>query len=148
MTITPYSIDRPAQAERMRRRAKTGSAHQDAFSQLLETSDFSVSDAELPDQPLTAPVLDALLCLQDVKASPAHAAAVERGGDLLDRLEQLRRSILGGSLSHEQLEALTEKLRAPRESSGDPSLDDLLTAIETRAEIEVAKFDRSTGNRE
>jgi len=64
------------------------------------------------------------------------------GSDLLDRLDDLRLGILMGHFSKEKLTDLAQRLRQKREQSSDPVLNDLLSEIELRAEVEIAKYTR------
>jgi hypothetical protein len=64
------------------------------------------------------------------------------GGDLLDRLDELRLGILMGHFSKEKLTDLAQRLRQKREQSSDPVLNELLAEIELRAEVEIAKYTR------
>jgi hypothetical protein len=68
--------------------------------------------------------------------------ARERGEDLLDRLERLRREILVGAVSREQLQELARRLRAGRITSDDPRLNEILAEIELRTQVEIAKLTR------
>ena len=65
--------------------------------------------------------------------------AVERGEDLLDELERLRRAILAGVVPAERLTTLAAKLRARAEAADDPRLAAVLAEIELLAEVELAK---------
>ena len=64
------------------------------------------------------------------------------GDDLLERLDDLRIGILLGRFSKEKLAELAQRLRQKREQSDDPNLNDLLSEIELRAEVEIAKYTR------
>ena len=64
------------------------------------------------------------------------------GDDLLERLDDLRIGILLGRFSKEKLTELAQRLRQKREQSDDPNLNDLLSEIELRAEVEIAKYTR------
>jgi len=64
------------------------------------------------------------------------------GDDLLERLDDLRIGILLGRFSKEKLTELAQRLRQKREQSDDPNLNDLLSEIELRAEVEITKYTR------
>ena len=68
--------------------------------------------------------------------------ARDRAGDILDRLELLRREILVGAVSKSQLQELARRLRAGRTVSDDPRLNEILAEIELRAQVEIAKLSR------
>ncbi|MBL8658836.1 MAG: flagellar assembly protein FliX [Rhodospirillales bacterium] len=87
-----------------------------------------------------------LLAMQEVatEADPGarRAGAVRRGEDLLDRLDGLRLALVAGAVSVTRLDALAGALKAEREATEDPRLDDLIGEIELRAAVELAKFGR------
>lgn len=65
-----------------------------------------------------------------------------RGHDVLDRLEQLRRGLLIGAVPKEQLADLARTMRERRDAGADPQISRLLDEIELRAEVELAKLSR------
>ena len=68
-----------------------------------------------------------------------------RGTDLLDRLEEVRRGLLTGSIPKSRLQELAQLVREKRERGADPLISRLLDEIELRAEVELAKLSpRST----
>lgn len=92
--------------------------------------------------PSVAPT-DALLSLQEVPDAVArHARARRHGEDLLDRLDELRLSLLLGRLSPERIEALARAVAAQRDQVSDPRLAEILDEIELRAAVELAKLGR------
>ena len=64
------------------------------------------------------------------------------GGDLLDRLEDLRIGILSGAYPKQKLVDLAHRLRKKRQASDDPRLNEIIEEIELRAEVEIAKLTR------
>ena len=96
--------------------------------------------------PLTA--VDALLTLQAVpEAIEGKRRAVRRAGDMLDLLDDIRIGLLDGSLSRSKLEGLLRAVQSRREAVADPGLSAILDEIELRAEVELAKYGMSPGNR-
>lgn len=69
--------------------------------------------------------------------------AVERGENILDKLEEVRDGLLNGSIKKDKLIALAQMLRDRREDGLDEKLNALLDEIEQRAEIELAKLTRA-----
>lgn len=107
---------------------------------------LDVADEAAPEAPAVVTLVcpTALLQIQEApEREPARAAAVRRGADLLDRLDDLRLALVAGSLSPARLRALAETLAARREASHDPRLDEIIAEIELRTAVELAKFNRS-----
>jgi hypothetical protein len=86
--------------------------------------------------------VEALLALQDVGTpTDRKRRSVKRAGQLLDSLEDLKVSLLGGELSGRQIENLARAIREQREATDDPQLEAVLDEIETRAAVEMAKLE-------
>jgi len=91
----------------------------------------------------TSPIasIDALLSLQEVgSATDQRSKGLKHGHDMLDILEGIRRAILLGVISAQQLRNLADMARNHRQRGGDPALDAVLEEIELRAEVELAKY--------
>jgi hypothetical protein len=58
-------------------------------------------------------------------------------------LDGLHLDILAGRVAPARLAALASSLRADRSASGDPRLEQLIDSIVLRAEVELAKLERS-----
>jgi len=86
--------------------------------------------------------LDALLALQET-LSPLERRrrAVRRAGKILDALDGLKLSLLGGETPDLDLRSLQTAVREARAETEDPELEGLLEQIETRAAVELAKRD-------
>lgn len=108
---------------------------------------FSISeDSKLAGASSSAPVgnvanLDALLALQNVTDDDgtSQRRASERGFDLLDRLEEMRLQLLSGKLSKAQVDRIAYKTKG-MELTGDEKLDSILSDIDLRARVELAKL--------
>ncbi len=66
----------------------------------------------------------------------------QRGVEILDRLEDVRRGLLMGAIPKDKLADLARTVREKRERGADPVVSRLLDEIELRAEIELAKLSR------
>lgn len=66
----------------------------------------------------------------------------QRGAEMLDRLEDVRRGLLMGAVPKDKLAELARMVREKRERGADPVVSRLLDEIELRAEIELAKLGR------
>ncbi|MBA4783000.1 MAG: flagellar assembly protein fliX [Rhizobiales bacterium] len=84
--------------------------------------------------------LSALLMLQNVDDSlSGNKRTAEQGFDILDRLEELRLGLLSGRLSATQVSRIAHKIRNLGRS-GDKRLDSILSDIDMRARVELAKL--------
>ncbi len=123
----------------------TGSMRRSARGQAV-SSGFSVGVDELDEGHAAARTagvasLSPLYALQEVPdATGRRARALRQGHDVLDRLEELRMALLGGSLSGERLQSLVEAVRSQRERVADPKLAAVLDEVELRAAVELAKL--------
>lgn len=89
-----------------------------------------------------------LLAAQSVDESSAgpdykeRQRRAQRGVEMLDRLEDIRRGLLLGVVPKDKLAELARTVREKRERGADPVVSRLLDEIELRAEIELAKLGR------
>jgi hypothetical protein len=89
------------------------------------------------------PGVDSLLALQEVAEDPRRRRrAMQRGQELLDRLDEIRIALLSGRMPQEQLQKLAESLKGRRETVADPKLAQILEEIEIRAAVELAKLEQ------
>ena len=110
---------------------------------------FSLSDAPASRAPLgaaplrSAPSLDALMALQALPEDPRERKRreIKRGRGLLDALDGLKLALLDGAQPPQALEALARNM-AERQPTGDSGLDEVLSAIDLRARVELAKRGR------
>ena len=85
--------------------------------------------------------VDALIALQgEGDTGERKRRSVQRGNDLLDSLDRLKAALLSGRVSVADLQAIAARLAERRELSGDPRLDELVSHIELRARVEMAKL--------
>ncbi|MGP1276439.1 MAG: flagellar assembly protein FliX [Caulobacterales bacterium] len=86
--------------------------------------------------------VEALLALQgDHDEAGARKRATERAFTLLDVLDDLKIALLEGGVPRSRLVRLMDVLKARRESVSDPRLEAMLDEVETRAAVELAKYD-------
>src|SRR5579862_5862144 len=94
--------------------------------------------------PATPAVVDGLFALQEVADElSGRRKAAARGAALLDRLDELRLGLLSGKMPRAQLEALRQLAREHGPTADDPKLAAILSDIELRVAVELAKLDRS-----
>lgn len=85
--------------------------------------------------------IDALVALQGVD-DPAERRrrAVGKGKSALDVLDQIKLGLLAGTLDPGNLNRLRAAAEQLKDRSGDPGLDEVLSEIELRVEVELAKL--------
>jgi hypothetical protein len=86
--------------------------------------------------------LTSLLALQEVEDPTARRRrSLQRGERLLDRLDEIRRGLLAGTMPRAALAQLRQELKETRAATLDPRLDEILAEIELRAAVELAKLE-------
>jgi hypothetical protein len=112
------------------------------------SSSFSLPDEVISTQetraavkPKAAANIDALIALQGIEEGPAERRrrSVARGKGALDVLDELKLGLLCGNLDSSMVSRLREAAANLKSSSGDPGLDTVLSEIELRVEVELAK---------
>jgi hypothetical protein len=101
----------------------------------------SASDIRSASAPKAAANIDALLALQGIQEDPAERRkrSVQRGRGALDVLDDLKIGLLSGNFDASTVNRLRHAAANLKSSSGDPGLDSLLSEIELRVEVELAK---------
>ena len=91
--------------------------------------------------PKAAANIDALLALQGIEEDPVERRkrSVARGKTALDVLDDLKMGLLSGNLDSSTVMRLRDAAANLKSSSGDPGLDAVLSEIELRVEVELAK---------
>ena len=93
-----------------------------------------------PQPPKAAGNIDALLALQGVEdPTERRKRSVARGRGALDVLDELKIGLLSGNLDASTVNRLRDAAANLKSSSGDPGLDAVLSEIELRVEVELAK---------
>ena len=89
--------------------------------------------------PITS--VDALLALQEVPdATEGRSKGLMRAEEMLDVMEEIRKGILLGAIPVPNLRNLAALARNQQNKTDDPKLNELLSEIELRAEVELAKL--------
>ena len=91
--------------------------------------------------PKAAGNIDALLAMQGVIEDPVERRkrSVQRGRGALEVLDDLKLGLLAGNLDTSTVNRLRDAAANLKSSSGDPGLDAVLSEIELRVEVELAK---------
>ena len=119
-------------AANSRRTSSTGFALPDAAS---------TPDTRAATAPKAAANIDALLAMQGVEEDPVERRkrSVQRGKGALDVLDDLKIGLLSGNFDAATVHRLRDAAANLKSSSGDPGLDVVLSEIELRVEVELAK---------
>jgi Class II flagellar assembly regulator len=108
---------------------------------------FSLPDAAAPPEtraastPKATAGIDALLAMQGIEEDPLERRkrSVHRGRRALDVLDDLKIGLLSGTFDASTVSRLRDAAANLKSSSGDPGLDTVLSEIELRVEVELAK---------
>lgn len=86
--------------------------------------------------------VDALLSLQEAPdGAGARSKGLSRAHDMLSLLDDVRKGLLLGAIPRSRLERLAELVNRGKTGFEDPVLKDILSDIELRAAVELAKLD-------
>lgn len=100
----------------------------------------SIADSRMISAPMAPANIDALLALQGIEdATEKRKRSVQWGKGALDVLDDLKLSLLSGNLKASTVSRLRDAASSLKFSSGDPGLDAVLSEIELRVEVELAK---------
>ncbi|MGY8664634.1 flagellar assembly protein FliX [Bradyrhizobium sp. UFLA05-109] len=101
----------------------------------------STQETKSASAPKAAANIDALLALQGIEEDPVERRkrSVARGKTALDVLDDLKMGLLSGNLDASTVMRLRDAAANLKSSSGDPGLDAVLSEIELRVEVELAK---------
>jgi Class II flagellar assembly regulator len=100
----------------------------------------SIPESRGPSAPKAAANIDALLAMQGVEDPvERRKRSVQRGKGALDVLDELKIGLLAGNLNAATVSRLRHAASNLKSTSGDPGLDAVLSEIELRVEVELAK---------
>jgi hypothetical protein len=119
-------------AGNVRRTSSTGFA--------LPDDTAATSGSRAATAPKPAANIDALLAMQGIEdPSERRKRSVQRGRGALDVLDDLKIGLLSGNFNASTVSRLRDAAASLKASSGDPGLDAVLSEIELRVEVELAK---------
>lgn len=140
MKVPTIGPSGPAATQRIRRTDSAGGAR---FLDHLDKASDGETEAAAPVAGVAA--LSVVLAAQEVDEDGERSRRqqlVQRGEDILDRLEEIRRDIISGVVPKARLESLAQMLRSRRATASDPRLIQILDEVELRAAVEIAKLTR------
>ena len=133
------------QSGSLKKTTKKSSSGSDSFTRSLDGSEKTETPSNVGGAAPLAP-RDALLSLQEVPDSATgRSKGLARASDMLDLLEEVRKGILLGAISGPKLKTLADLARNHRQNGdaslkGDERLNEILSEIELRSEVELAKL--------
>ncbi len=131
----PGNVNSTQKAKGGKSASKTGAK----FSVPSETAEIATTSNVSSSAPIAS--IDAIVALQGVDDSvTGNKKAVNRGQDLLERLEEIRHGLLIGAIPVERLKQLQITLSNMDVKAEDPKLAEILGDIELRAAVELAKL--------
>jgi hypothetical protein len=114
---------------------RTGSA-----SFALPQDAASAPESRAVMAPKMAANIDALLAMQGIEDPvERRKRSVQRGKGALDVLDDLKIGLLSGNFNAATVSRLRDAAASLKSTSGDPGLDAVLSEIELRVEVELAK---------
>jgi hypothetical protein len=101
----------------------------------------SATETRAAAAPKAATNIDALLAMQGIEEDPVERRrrSVQRGKGALDVLDDLKIGLLSGNFDASTVSRLRDAAANLKSTSGDPGLDAVLSEIELRVEVELAK---------
>jgi hypothetical protein len=115
------------------------------FGALIEETGFSASEPAAPVSGMigSSPIgnLDIFLQMQQVD-DQEDKEHLDRGYNMLDDLEELRKGLMLGAIHPGTIRRMTNSLTKQYGMPTDPRLKEILSEIETRAAVELAKLER------
>lgn len=133
------------QSKTVKKASRQQSGDTGVFSKNLGGAEATEAAQNVGGAAPLAPV-DALLSLQEAPdATDGRSKGLARANEMLDLLEEVRKGILLGAISGPKLRVLADLARnqrlAQNESlKSDPRLREILSEIELRSEVELAKL--------
>ncbi|VAV87359.1 hypothetical protein MNBD_ALPHA02-1891 [hydrothermal vent metagenome] len=122
------------------RKGKKGSAGKAGFSKNLSTDDVHAAAPPSGTSPLTS--VSSLLSLQELPtSSEGRSKGLALAEDFLGHLEIIRHGLLAGQIPQRRLRDVLTIVARQRSLSNDPALDDILSDMELRVKVELAKLE-------
>jgi hypothetical protein len=137
----------PIRPSNVRRTSRSDKSNGSEFARHLragEVSEDVATSASAATGRLGA--VDSLLTLQEVPdAVHGRRRTMQRGRDLLARLDDIRHGLLLGVIPINRLKSLANILKAERIAVADANLAQVVEEIELRCAVELAKLEQPVG---
>ncbi|MGM0422280.1 MAG: flagellar assembly protein FliX [Pseudomonadota bacterium] len=144
-------VEGPGKTGKTQKGSKSGGAKKSGdnrFGSMISGSEETESTSSAGGASGVGPAaaLETLLSLQeadDSTSEEARARAKKRANDVLDQLEHIRMGLLMGGISGQALSDLSQLVADRKDEVDDPNLREIMEEIDLRAQVELAKFNRS-----
>lgn len=144
--INKIGFPKPVTPSRVETKKRLSGVSGSSFSSLLDGIDEAESVSTPESVTTAAPLTGAgmFLGLQEIPEEEIERKrAVKKGKSMIEALEQLRDSMLMGTLSPSTIRQLESVLAEKRATVTDPRLTSILDDIEVRAAVELAKLEQA-----
>ncbi len=105
-----------------------------------DTAEVNVAAPLSPMQPVAG--IDSLVALQEGEQRQQQFSAVERSGQMLSLLEEIRIGMLSGHIPKQKVQNLSKLADKAHNSFEDKGLNDVLDEVNLRAQVELAKMQK------
>ncbi|WP_417516999.1 flagellar assembly protein FliX [Minwuia sp.] len=122
----------------VRRTTKRDGREDSAFA--LDSTDAGSEPARLTGLSGASAIGAVLLAQEEDTPAQRQQRRVRRADDLLDRLDEIRLSLLAGRIDTGKLENLKRALTMRLDGTEQPALQETLDAIDLRVAVELAKY--------
>lgn len=123
--------------------AATGAARRTGTTGFVLPDMAQTQESRPASAPRAAGSIDVLIAMQGVEDPvERRKRSVARGRGALDVLDELKIGLLSGAFNGATVARLRDAAANLKQSSGDPGLDAVLSEIELRVEVELAKAAR------
>ncbi|WP_375414504.1 flagellar assembly protein FliX [uncultured Bradyrhizobium sp.] len=120
--------------------APTGNTRRAGASGFALPDAIATPETRAAATPKAAGNIDALLAMQGIEDPlERRKRSVQRGRGALDVLDDLKIGLLSGNFDASTVNRLRDAAASLKSTSGDPGLDAVLSEIELRVEVELAK---------
>ena len=115
----------------------------ESFSSYLQGLNKSENKSVSATSGITsADAIFAAQLVNDEEGKARRNQAIKRGYTLLDKLEEIRDALLLGYISKDKLIEISRFVKDSRNVSDDEQLNEIISEIELRIEVELAKLTR------
>ena len=139
--------DRARQIEDLKKKKRAGDISGSEFASMLESIGAESPPASV-ESAIPTSALDALLAVQadtqDEEFRRRRQVATQHAETILDKLENLRKDISLGRVSVHRLQEISVALQSRENFPDDPRLQEIIDEIDLRAQVELAKYERSS----